>query len=180
MQTTADENTLISGIKTGDRAAFRQIYEKYVSRMYALALRMAGNTQAAEDLTQEIFIRVWNKIGLFNGKSSFHTWITRVAINVILNQVRSRGTNKELDINKLTRLTANESAYDRETIMDLENAVSRLPPRARLVLILHDIEGYKHNEISRMAGIAEGTSKALLHKARKMVRKELNHELQEI
>jgi RNA polymerase sigma factor (sigma-70 family) len=151
------------------------LYRRYVDRIYPLALRMSGNVFRAEELTQDIFVRAWEKIRQFKGKSSFMTWLYRLAINLILQEERSR---KRTD----ARLAANEPPEfirvsgadgDIEDRMDLERALSRLPQKARVVVILHELEGMTHLEIARLAGISPGTSKAQLHRARRLLKKEL-------
>jgi len=168
-----EEDSLIARIKIKDKEAFRCVYEKYSPKIYGLALRMTGNTHLAEDLTQEIFLRIWNKIHLFNGKSSFSTWSTRLALNVILSHMRKKKGKNEIDITALTEFAVAEAVYDRESVLDLETAIAKLPAKTKLILILHDMQGYKHSEIGKMTKISEGTSKALLHRARKFLRKEL-------
>lgn len=166
---------LMDRARAGDAAAFEQLYRENVNRVYALSLRMTANPVEAEDLTQDVFIRAWRKLDTFRGDSAFSTWLHRLAVNVIIQSLRSR--KRRLD-REMT--TDDLSAYDKgredepvEPIADLERAIRTLPPGARLVFLLHDVEGYKHEEIAESTGTAVGTSKAQLHRARTLLRKVL-------
>lgn len=166
---------LVRAAQRGDTSAFGELYQLHASRVYALCLRMCANPAKAEDLTQEAFVRAWQKLSSFRRKSSFSTWLHRLTVNLVLADLRSRGRWE-------SRLTAIDSLPERgdggaaarpETSLDLERAIAQLPPQARLVFILHDIEGYKHQEIASLCGLAVGTSKAHLHRARQQLRKAL-------
>lgn len=177
--TNHDEDLkLVESTRKGDRVAFERLYRRHRDRIYALVWRLCGGDAAlAEDLLQEAFIRAWQKLDSFRGDSRFGTWLHRLSANVALSDRRSR-------MRRLTRETELDMAAERRAAgardvyagkrMDLEQAVSKLPERARTVLVLYDIEGYSHAEIAEIAGMAVGSSKAQLHRARKLVREELN------
>jgi len=159
----------------GDVEAFEALYRESVGRVYGLCLRMCGNRSLAEELTQEAFIRAWQKLPSFRGDSAFPTWMHRLTVNVVLGHRRSSSRRQARET------AAGEEWYsdggakqDRPGIaVDLERAIARLPERAREVFVLHDVEGYKHSEISDLAGMAVGTSKAQLSRARHLLRKAL-------
>ena len=162
----------------GDRGAFENLYSRHRNRVYGIVWRLSGGDSAlAEDLLQEAFVRAWQKLDSFRGESLFATWLHRLAVNVALSDRRIR-------IKRLERETALEGAAERTAAgakdvyagerMDLEQAIASLPERARTVLVLYDIEGYSHAEIAEMAGMAVGSSKAQLHRARKLVRDRLD------
>lgn len=159
----------------GETAAFEQLYREHVGRVYALCLRMAGDRGRAEELTQDVFVRAWEKLGSFQGRSSFGTWLHRLAVNVVLGERRSEGV-------RVHRVFGTDAPEKFETAgrppepghrMDLERAVAALPPGARAAFVLHDVEGYRHEEIAEMQGSAVGTSKAQLHRARRLLREAL-------
>lgn len=166
----ADDVTLAA---RGDTRAFQRLYTEHRDRIFALARRMAGNERAAE-LTQDVFVRAWQKLGTFRGEARFSTWLHRLAVNLIITQ-RSRDTTRRLRF--IEDEAALESAPARPLSgslrMDLEMAMDRLPTGARAVFVLHDIEGYKHEEIGRLLGISTGTTKAQLHRARMLLRRRL-------
>ena len=164
---------------SGDRRAFERLYRAHVGRVYALCARMSADRALAEELTQDVFVRVWEKLASFRGESSFGTWIHRVAVNVVLNRLQiekrdrkrsAAGDDEEGD--GIASLPARPTAPgDR---MDLERAIAGLPPGARRVFVLHDIEGFRHEEIADQLGITSGGSKAQLHRARMLLREALN------
>ena len=160
----------------GDTAAFEELYHRHFRRVYALCLRMTGDPTKAEDLTQDVFIQLFNKIGSFRGDSAFTTWLHRMTVNQVLMYFRKRSTKSELTSvddetpDQIVRGTENPNAMPVIDRIALEKAVQQLPPGYRTVFILHDVEGYEHEEIARMMGVAEGTSKSQLHKARLKLR----------
>ena len=166
---------LISRAKAGDAEAFEELYRENVGRIYAVCLRMTRNKTQAEDLTQEAFIRAWQKIGSFRGESAFSTWLHRLAVNVTLTALKtqSRKSEKVFTTDDLVPFERPEVQRKPGTKMDLEAAIAQLPDRAREVFILYEVEGYKHEEIAGMLGIAAGTTKAQLHRARNMLREVL-------
>lgn len=172
------DSDLVKRAKTGDCAAFETLYRRHRDRIYALVWRLCGGDHAiSEDVLQEAFVRAWQKLDLFRGDSQFSTWLHRLAVNVALSdrRIRVRNAERETEMNETHERTlagAKDVAADKR--MDLERAIAKLPERARTVLVLFDIEGLTHAEISAQTGMAEGSSKAQLHRARKLVQKELN------
>ena len=173
----ATEKRWVDKARAGDRLAFEKLYRSHCDRIYALCWRMCGGDRAlAEDMVQEAFVRAWNKLDLFRGDSKFGTWLHRLAVNVVLSDRRTRlkRVQREQQINEnVERVLVGQKDVVAGLRQDLEAAIAGLPERARTVLILYDIEGYKHAEIAAMTGMAEGSSKAQLHRARKLVRKVL-------
>jgi RNA polymerase sigma-70 factor (ECF subfamily) len=161
----------------GDVAAFESLYRQHRDRTFGLVWRLCGCNQAlAEDLLQETFVRAWSKLHLFRGESLFGTWLHRLAVNVVLSdrRIRVRRARFESSLDETAERTAvgQRDVYSADH-RDLENAIAKLPERARTVLVLFDIEGYGHAEIGDITGMAEGSSKAQLHRARKLLREEL-------
>ncbi len=166
----------IQRAKAGDPDAFRILYEGHVGRIYALCLRLAGDPAKAEELVQDTFIRAWEKLPGFRGESAFGTWLFRIAVNVALSERRATG-RREARIRSVAdpeALPAAERPSHPGDRMDMEQAIADLPPRARAVFLLYDVEGYQHSEIAEMTGIAEGTSKTQLFRARRLLRKALS------
>lgn len=167
------EARLVARARAGDGASFEQLYRRHVGRVYALCWRFAGGDEAlAAELTQDAFVRAWQKLALFRGDSAFGTWLYRLVVNHVLSErrrlVRRRAVERPLEANGFVR---EASVRPRDGLdRDLEAAIARLPERARTVLILHDIEGYQHKEIAALAGMAVGTSKAQLHRARQLLK----------
>ena len=164
----------------GDRQAFERVYRTHVNRVFSICVRMCGRRDRAEDLTQDVFVRVWEKLPTFRGESAFTTWLHRLAVNVVLNdrkvatreRARAAPTNDEDDDAEETYgATAPPSHADR---LDLDAAIARLPRGARRVFVLHDVEGFRHEEIADLLGITSGGSKAQLHRARLLLREALN------
>jgi RNA polymerase sigma-70 factor (ECF subfamily) len=167
---------LVEKAQTGDSRAFEALYRRLVGRIYALCLRMSRDGQRAEELTQDVFVRAWERLGSFRGESKFTTWLHRLAVNVVLQEGRSTGRREARET-----LVAEPGEYLRRvqeefpgTRMDLERAMASLPEGARRVLILRDIYGYKYKEIAKMQGVALGTVKAQIHRARKMMKEKLD------
>jgi RNA polymerase sigma-70 factor (ECF subfamily) len=174
----AEDISLVEQAREGDKGAFEQLYRANCDRIYALCWRLCGGDAAlAEDLVQEAFIRAWDKLHLFRGESKFGTWMHRLAANVALSdrRIRLKRVSREMPMDESVERTAIGAADVSQGLRnDLEQAISRLPERARSVLILYDVEGYQHAEIAELTGMAVGSSKAQLHRARKLVRKALN------
>jgi len=173
-----DEASLVDAARQGDIAAFESLYRANRNRIYGLVWRICGgDVSLAEDLLQESFVRAWQKLDSFRGESRFGTWLHRLSANVALSdrRTRVRRVRNEVVMEESVERTA---VGDRDVFadkrMDLERAITRLPERARTVLVLFDIEGYRHAEISKMTGMAVGSSKAQLHRARKLLREELD------
>ena len=159
----------------GDTGAFERIYRAHLARVHNLARRMAG-PEAADELTQDVFVRVWQKLGTFRRESSFTTWLHRLAVNVVIERFRTLGTARDRFLaDGETALERMPDAYASrpDARMDLDNAMKQLPPGARAVFVLHDIEGYRHEEIGDLLGVSVGTSKSQLHRARMTLRTHL-------
>lgn len=158
----------------GDRAAFQRLYYLHVGRVHGAVNRLAGYDHArAEDLTQEAFIRAWQKLPGFRYDSAFGTWLYRLAINVALMDIRARSADPVSMVNDEYLPDPGQTPFCAAERRELEYAISLLPPRARAVLVLHDIEGWRHEDIGSELGMAVGTSKAQLHRARGLLRKAL-------
>ncbi len=169
-------DSLVARAARGDAGAFETLYRQNVGRVYALCMRMTANPALAEDLTQEAFIRAWEKLHTFRGKAAFSTWLHRVAANVVLSRRRSdaRRTSRVVEQEDVTYHPDPRDRTNRGPAVDLETAIAALPEGARTIFVLYDIEGYQHAEIAEMTGLATGTSKAQLHRARKLLREALN------
>ncbi len=170
------ELELVSRAQGGDLGAFETLYRSHQGRIYGLCLRMVADHHRAEDLTQEAFIRAWEKLAQFRGESAFATWLHRLAVNVVLGDLRSRGrwSSQQVEITDSPSLESTATPPRSSSRVDLERAIAELPPQARTVFVLFDVEGYRHGEIAHMTGISEGTSKAHLHRARRLLRKALS------
>lgn len=165
------EDLLIKQAKEGDTNAFEKLYRMNVSRVYAICLRISSDKMRAEELTQDVFVKVWEKLSSFRGDSLFSTWLYKIAVNTSLMELRSRKRWFARFINFSDLLNFDKKiSISMGTSIDLEKAVSYLPEKARLVFILHDVEGYKHDEISEILSVTTGTTKAQLHRARKLLR----------
>lgn len=172
-----DDLTLVRLAAAGDARAFERLYRLHVDRIFGLCCRLChGDTARAEQSTQDAFVRAWEKLGSFRGESRFGTWLHRLTVNVVLGEHRllKRWVTFEDGIGTEDESSADAvippQHEDAGLKMDLERAMSRLPKGARTVLVLHDIEGYQHEEIASLTGIAVGTSKAQLHRARRLMR----------
>lgn len=161
---------------SGDRQAFERLYRAHVNRVYAVCARMVSDRTHAEELTQDVFVRVWEKLGSFRGDSAFTTWLHRLAVNVVLNVRKSEGRTRSRfhdDAGEMDTLPEGPSVSIPGASIDLEAAIGGLPKGARRVFVLHDVEGFKHEEIAEMLGITAGGSKAQLHRARLLLREAL-------
>lgn len=160
----------------GNLAAFEIIYQRYHRRTFSLTMRMTNNTSEAEDLTQEVFIQLFRKSGSFRGDSAFSTWLHRLTVNQVLMHFRRRSVKNEKvsDDGEMPEQTVHGTANpNKMPVVDriaLKNAIAELPNGYRNVFVLHDVEGYEHEEVARMMGISVGTSKSQLHKARLKLR----------
>jgi RNA polymerase sigma-70 factor (ECF subfamily) len=173
------EAQAIERAKQGDAEAFEALYNLHKRRVYSLCLRMTANTAAAEDLTQEAFLQLFRKIGTFRGESAFSTWLHRMAVNVVLMQLRKKGlpvVPLEENIETEEETPRKELGADDPRLagsldrMQIERSIAKLPPGYRMIFLLHDVEGYEHNEIAEMVGCSIGNSKSQLHKARMKLR----------
>ncbi len=159
---------------SGDAQAFERLYRAHVARIHGLARRMLGSDDA-DEATQDVFVRAWEKLGTFRGESAFGTWLHRVAINLILGKRQKVKVQRDRFIDSDESLERTPTRGGDETLsMDFEAAMERLPSGARKVFVLHDVEGYKHHEIAEMLNVTSGTSKAQLHRARMTLRKHLD------
>ena len=166
----------------GDTGAFEQLYARHNRRVYSLCLRMTGNVAEAEDLAQEAFIQLFRKIGSFRGESAFTTWLHRLTVNQVLMHFRKRSVKLERTTEEgdtpvqIVRGTENPNKMPVLDRISLDHALKQLPPGYRSVFVLHDIEGHEHDEIAKILGVAVGTSKSQLHKARMKLRRLLKKE----
>ena len=170
---SATEKHWVDEARSGDQLAFEKLYRSHCDRIYGLCWRMCGGDRAlAEDMMQEAFVRAWNKLHLFKGDSKFGTWLHRLTVNVVLSdrRIRVKRVQREQEFSDdIERVKVGDRDVFAGLRKDLEAAIAGLPERARTVLVLYDIECYQHNEIAEMTGMAVGSSKAQLHRARKMV-----------
>lgn len=165
---------LIQKAQSGDVRAFQHVYRENVGRVYAICMRMVGEAGRAEELTQDAFVRAWEMLGSFRGESAFSSWLHRLTVNVVLIDIRTakRYQSRVQSTDDLERYDSPGAGISGDSI-DLENAIASLPPQARAIFVLHDIEGYRHEEIAGQMGLAVGTSKAQLHRARRLLREAL-------
>lgn len=172
---TDEEATTISRAQARDMQAFERLYRTHVGRVHAICLRMTANLTRAEELTQKTFCTVWQKLPAFRGESAFTSWLHRVAVNTVLAEMRAhhRRTQRVFTTGDPAIFEMPPKAMPAGIRLDLEQAMALLPPQARAVFVLHDIEGWQHHEIGEQLGIATGTSKAQLHRARKLLQKAL-------
>jgi len=174
---SATEERWVDKARAGDRLAFEQLYRSHCDRIFALCWRMCGGDRAlAEDMVQDAFVRAWKKLHLFKGDSKFGTWLHRLTVNVVLSdrRIRVKRLKRERNMDDdVERTLIGERDVFAGLRKDLEAAIAGLPERARTVLVLYDIEGYQHDEIAEMTGMAIGSSKAQLHRARKLVQEVL-------
>jgi len=173
---TSNEAAFIAGAQAGDTRAFEALYRLHIDRVYGLCLRMTGNVSEAEDCAQEAFIQAWNKIAKFRGDSAFGTWMHRIAVNSVLGRIRK--SKRERDRIQLVADTAPPPAAvgDSGNLQDLSEAIEKLPEGARHVFVLNAVYGYSHEESGNMLGIAVGTSKAQLHRARRLLAQQLQEQ----
>ena len=171
------DQALARSAAAGDTSAFEALYRRHAARVHGVVARLVGFDRGrAEDLVQEAFVRVWQALPAYRFESAFGTWLHRLAVNTALMELRSRRSRPQADGDDeaLERLGAPDSAGHATALsLDLERAVATLPPRARAVLVLYDIEGWKHEEIAIELGMAVGSSKAQLHRARGLLRARL-------
>ena len=164
---------LVLQAQGGDTTAFEALYRQQVGRIYALCRRMTGKPELAEDLTQEAFIRAWERLATFRPEGGhFGAWLYKVAVNVVLTDRRVRRRRVPLfEVDDPERWDPAAPPERPETGLDLEFAIDQLPPGARKVFVLHDVEGLRHKEIADRLGLSQGTTKAQLHRARRMLRR---------
>jgi RNA polymerase sigma-70 factor (ECF subfamily) len=170
-----DEVSVVRQAQARDMQAFERLYRQHVGRVHAICLRMTANVTRAEEMTQKTFLTVWEKLPHFRGESAFSSWLHRIAVNAVLADFRAENRRRQ-------RVFGTEDPAIFETVprapsvgirLDLEQAIAGLPPQARAIFVLHDVEGWQHDEIARELGVATGTSKAQLHRARKLLQEAL-------
>lgn len=178
------DHALAGAAGQGDMTAFEELYQRHNRRVYSVCLRMTHNVSEAEDLTQEAFIQLFRKIGSFRGDSAFTTWLHRLTVNQVLMHFRKRSVKLERTTDEgetpvqIVHGTANPNRMPVLDRISLDNAIGLLPPGYRTVFLLHDVEGHEHEEIAKMLGVAVGTSKSQLHKARMKLRGLLQNRIQ--
>jgi RNA polymerase sigma-70 factor (ECF subfamily) len=170
---------LVMRARRGDTGAFEDLYRQHVGRVYGLCLRMTGQPESAEDLTQDTFVSAWRSLPGYEGRSSFSTWLHRIAVNAVLAKRRSPQGRSEVSMTdeagEQMEFTA-EDRMDEATPIDVERAIASLPPGARDIVVLHGIYGYSHEQAAEMLGVAVGTCKAQLHRARHLMRARMGEE----
>jgi RNA polymerase sigma-70 factor (ECF subfamily) len=178
---TADEQPSdVALAAAGDRRAFERLYRSHVDRVFSICVRMCGSRVRGEELTQDVFVRVWEKLPLFRGESAFSTWLHRVAVNVALNdrkvqsRERARAAEPDDDARDDGGSLGSVRAAPVAERLDLEAAIALLPPGARKVFVLHDVEGFTHEEIAEEMGVTPGGTKSQLHRARMLLREALS------
>jgi len=175
-KSVAGEEVWIGQAQRSDAHAFEALYRLHVDKVYGLCLRMTGNVSEAEDCTQETFIQAWNKMLKFRGDSAFSTWLHRIAVNTVLGRIRKSKREQDRIQAVNDAQPARVATGDTGELRDLAEAVDRLPERARHVFVLHAVYGYSHDEAAEMMGIAAGTSKAQLHRARRLLVQQLEEQ----
>jgi len=172
----ADERALIRQAQRNDAPAFEALYRLHIDKVYGVCLRMTGNISEAEDCAQEAFIQAWNKLQKFRGDSAFSTWLHRIAVNAVLGRMRKSKREQERILALADTLSPSIDTGDNGELRDLSEAVDRLPEGARHVFVLHAVYGYSHDETGDMLGIAAGTSKAQLHRAKRLLAQQLKQQ----
>lgn len=182
------ERALAGRASSGDESAFEQLYRAHAPRVFALCLRMSGSRQRAAELTQDVFVHIWKQLKTWRGESALSSWIHRLTVNLVLSNVRGEQRRQKHEMNETDKHEGDARDARRTTnadssrttpgsvrpasiheAIDLERAIAGLPNGARTVFVLHDVEGYQHGEIAKMTGTAEGTCRAQLHRARKLL-----------
>lgn len=168
--TDQTQQMLIDKVKQGDQSAYKALYNMHVARVYGLCLRLIADEGHAQDATQEVFVQLWHKIAQFDGRSQFSTWLYSVASNIAISYVRKHKhwLNKVISF-ELSGMDE-QSIHDCDGLNGLDKLILRLPERARMVFVLYAIEGYRHEEIATLLGMAVGSSKAQYHRARQLLR----------
>lgn len=170
------EPELIRRAQLGDSNAFDALYASNAGRVFAVLLRLCADRDAAERMTQDTFVQAWRRLGTFRHQSRFTSWLHRIAVNVMLQDARSSGRREArvITVDDEILRSAPGQANSTDLRLDLERAIATLPTGARTALVLHDIEGYTHDEIATMTGVAAGTVKSQLHRARRLLQERLN------
>lgn len=167
-----DDSELIAGARAGDRMAARRLYDRHAPRVYRLIYRAVGDEELAREYTQDTFVKVFQRLDQYRGESAFSTWVHAVAMSMLLTGLRrlKRVRARELELTTASSLPTSDEGSDPHLRDRLQSELERLPPRLRIPILLHDVEGYTHREIGRMLDIPEGTSKARLSEARARLR----------
>ena len=170
-----DLETLVTRAQAGDPRAFEAVYRRTVDRVYAVCLRMCGDADEAGERVQDAYVRAWERLSSFRGESLFTTWLHRLTVNQVLEARRSSGRRRareqaEPDLERFARVAVTAMPGTR---VDLERAIAGLPEKARQVLVLRDVEGFKYDEIAEMTGVTLGTVKAQIHRARGLMKEAL-------
>jgi RNA polymerase sigma-70 factor (ECF subfamily) len=175
-----DTAALVAQAARGDVSAFEQLYQRTSGRVFAVCIRMTGDPQRARELAHDAFVRAWERLSTFRGEAAFETWIHRIAVNVVLGAARTERRRENRMVSSSDE-AANDAdvrfgsaAPDVETRVDLERAIAALPPRAREVFVLHDVEGYRHDEIADRLELQASSVRAQLHRARRLMMRMLN------
>jgi RNA polymerase sigma-70 factor (ECF subfamily) len=182
--TISSDATVVTALAGDAMSGFEELYRRHYRRVYSICLRMTGNIAEAEDLTQEVFIQLHRKLGSFRGEAQFTTWLHRLTVNQVLMHFRKRSVRSEQTTDdgempdSVDPDTLNPEAMPIVDRIALENAIAQLPPGYRTVFVLHDVEGYEHEEIAGLLGCSAGTSKSQLHKARLKLRRLLKQRAQ--
>ena len=166
---TDSERADVALAQAGDAQAFERLYRQHVPRIHALVRRMVGGDADAEELVQDVFVRAWQRLGTFRGEAAFGTWLHRLAVNLVLNWLKGSAKDRWLVDGDVLEIAPARMARP-DVRMDLEDALAKLPPGARQVFVLHDVEGFRHEEIADQLGVTSGTTKAQLHRARMLLR----------
>ena len=159
--------------QAGEVGAFESVYREHIGRVFAICRRLSGDPALAEELAQDAFVQAWRRLETYTPGTSFSAWLSRVAVNVCLSDRRARHRRAEHEVAGPGAEAAASALRAPEAGVDLERAIDRLPEAARLVFVLHDVEGFLHGEIAERLGISEGTSKSQLHRARGMLKEAL-------
>ena len=173
---TKSEWDLIQAVQGGDKQAYNRLYREYIGQVYGLCYRLTGEKMLAEDAAQEVFIQLWRKIGNFKGDSKFSTWLHTVTSNITISYIRKQKGWLQKMFTIEDSVAINTVAEESSSSVDLESYVVRLPERARIVFVLHAIEGYRHQEIATMTGMAVGSSKAQFHRAKQLLKEWMGYE----
>lgn len=178
---TGDEVTsLVASAARGDVRAFEQLYARCAGRVFAVCLRMTGDRQRARELAHDAFVRAWERLATFRGESAFETWMHRLTVNVVLAATRgerrrtARLVDADDDGDTVSLAAFSRTAPDVDARVDLERAIAALPPRARQVFVLHDVEGFRHDEIADRLDLQPGSVRAQLHRARQLIMRMLS------
>lgn len=169
-----EDSTLVEKVRAGEPDAFETLYRRHSSAIFGLALRMVRNRADAEDLLQEIFLHAYDRLSSFEGRSAFGTWLYRLGVNRCLDHLRSRGAKEQSRNEPLDPAQAGAGAGPGARGIELERAIVELPPSSRAAFLLHDVVGFDHKEVGEILGVAAGTSKSLVHRARTKLREMLS------